>query len=440
MTTTISRLRALPRHERAARLAKLTAAQALALRYGWEAHWARPSQREPMGEWDVWLVMAGRGFGKTRIGAEFIVRRSQRFPLLAVAARTAAEARDVCVEGPAGLLACSPPWFRAKYEPSKRRVLWPNGSITSVFTADEPDRARGPQHYGGWFDEIAAWRYWDAWDMLMLGMRLGPHPQVVATTTPRPLRVIRALMKSDRTHVTSGTTYENLDNLSPMFREQILSRYEGTTLGEQELHARILDEAPGALWRRIPMIDAHRVVGPPALVRIVVAVDPAVSSQEGSNETGIVTVGIDARGHCYVLGDASGILQPHEWARRVCSEYDTHAADMVVAESNQGGDLVASNMRHMRDSLPIRMVRASRGKRARAEPVSALYEQGRVHHVGCYPDLEDQLCNWEPGTDSPDRLDALVWGVTALTERRQADISGGFQAADTSPSSWKFGR
>jgi len=437
--TTIERLRRLDTNERRDALARLTPLQALELRYGWADHWARPSQRVPPGTWSVWLILAGRGWGKSRVGAQFIVDAAQRYPRLAIAARTAGDVRDVCVEGESGVLASSPPWFKPIYEPSKRRLTWPNGAIATTFSADRPDQARGPQYYAGWYDELAAWRYFEAFDMLQLGMRLGRHPQVVVTTTPRPVRAIRDLISSPRTHVTTGSTYENVENLSPAFRDYIVERYEGTTLGQQELHAKILDEAPGALWQRAPMLDAHRVREAPDLVRVVVAIDPAVTAKPGSNETGIVTAGIARTGHCYVLGDASGIQKPASWARRAIAEYDTHGADCVVGESNQGGDLVEQNVRQERAGIPVRLVHASRGKATRAEPVSMLYEQGRVHHVGVFPDLEDQMCAWEPGVsdDSPDRVDALVWAISELTGHRTGDRSVGFEKGHGARSRWR---
>lgn len=439
MATTIQRLRQLPIAEREARLKRLTPHQRIALRYGWAEHWARPEQQIPNGAWDVWLVMAGRGWGKTRVGAEFAIDLARRLPRIAIAARTAADVRDVCIEGESGILACSPPWFRPHYEPSKRRLTWPNGSIATTFSADEPAQARGPQHYGGWYDELAAWKYFEAFDMLQMGMRLGAHPRVCVTTTPRPLRALRELAASKRTHLTHGSTYDNADNLAPAFLGYILDRYEGTTLGEQELYARLLDEAKGALWNRAQMLDAHRVQSAPQLERIVVAIDPAVTSKSGSDETGIVAAGSDRNGHVYVLSDASGILKPEQWARRAVAEFEALQADRIVGEANNGGELVESNLRHTSPDVPVTLVHASRGKRTRAEPVSSLYERGRVHHVGTFPDLEDQLCTWEPGisTDSPDRLDALVWAVTELVERRTGDIAAGFAAGASKGSRWR---
>jgi predicted phage terminase large subunit-like protein len=410
----IERLRALPPEERKRRVMSLSEKERLALRYDWQA-WARPSQRYPRGDWDIWLLMAGRGFGKTRVGAEFCIRMAQQHPRIALAGRTAADVRDVMVKGESGILACSPPWFFPSYQPSNRCLVWPNGSIATTFSADEPDQARGPQHYAGWFDELAAWRYLDAFDQLMLGMRLGKHPRVCITTTPRPLKILHDLVADDHCHVTTGSTYENVDNLAPAFKRRILSKYEGTAIGEQELHAVLLSEARGALWKRA-MFENCRRSEAPSLSRIVVAVDPAVSANDDSDETAIVVAGLGADGHAYVLEDLSGRYSPSEWARRAVGAYHGRKADRIIAESNQGGDLVASNIRTVDDTAAVRLIHASKGKVTRAEPVAALYEQGRVHHVGVHREMEDQCCQYVPGqtTKSPDRMDALAYAITDL--------------------------
>lgn len=331
-------------------------------------------------------------------------------------AETAADARDVMIEGDSGILACSPPWFKPRYEPSRRRLTWPNGARATSYSAEKPDQLRGPQHDLAWADELAKWRYVDAWDQLLFGLRLGMNPQCTITTTPRPTPLVKSLAKDRLSVLTRGSTYENLGNLAPPFLEAILKKYEGTRLGRQELDAEILDDAPGALWKR-DQIEADRVESVPSLVRIVVAVDPSVSSESQTAETGIVVAGKDEHGHGYLLADGS-IEQPtpEQWGRQTVSLYSSHHADRVVGEVNNGGDLVESNVRAFKRGIPFKQVRASRGKHVRAEPIAAFGEKHQIHHVGAFPLLEDQLCQWEPGvsTWSPNRLDAYVWAFTEL--------------------------
>ena len=407
-------LRGRSRAERNEILSSLTDEQAAQLLHDWEGFWARPNQLAPPGDWFVWLVLAGRGFGKTRIGAEWVRAQKDHVGRIALVAPTAADARDVMVEGESGILAISPPWERPIYTPSTRRLTWPNGSIATLYSADEPDRLRGPQHGAAWCDEIAAWKYGqDAFDMLTLGMRLGSRPRITITTTPRPSALIRSLVQAKSTALTRGRTRDNLQNLAPTFADAILSRYEGTSLGRQELDAELLDEMPGAMWTRAN-IDRLRVKTAPTLVRVVVAVDPAVSSHEGSDETGIIVVAKGEDGHGYVLADRSLRGSPDAWARAAVDAYHEFKADRLVAEKNQGGEMVEHTLHTVDKRVPISLVHASRGKQARAEPVAALYEQGRYHHVGGFPLLEDQLVSWVPGESSPDRLDALVWAAAEL--------------------------
>ncbi len=336
------------------------------------------------------------------------------------------------IEGESGLLAVFPPWNRPKYEPSKRRVTFRNGAIATAFTADEPDRLRGPNHDLAWADELAAWRYPDAWDMLLLGLRIGVDPRVVVTTTPRPIESIKALVARPDCHVTRGSTYDNAPNLSGAFLREILELYEGTTIGRQELHAEILDDVEGALWTR-DLLDLHRVTDYPELTRIVVAIDPAASSGARSAETGIVAAGVRNR-DAFVLDDCSMRGSPIDWARAAIALFHRTKADRIVAEANQGGEMITQTLRTVDPSVPVRLVHASRGKQTRAEPVAALYEQGRVHHVGFFPTLEDQLCSWVPGMDSPDRLDALVWALTELVvQNRQAPAVVPFSQEQASP-------
>lgn len=361
--------------------------------------------------------MAGRGFGKTRTGAEWVRWKVEtgQCKRLALIGQTTADVRDVMIEGESGLLAVSPPWFKPVYYPSKRKVIWPNGAYALTFSAEEPDQLRGPQHDGGWADEIAKWRYADdTWSNFMFGLRLGANPQCVATGTPSPTKLIRELIEDPQVVISRGSTYENRANLAPRFLQQVIRKYEGTRLGRQELLAELLLDTPGALWRLAEMIEAHRRRNVPEFRRIVVAVDPAVTSGEDSAETGIVVVALGQDDHGYVLEDRSLRGTPTEWATEVIATYHKWQADRVIAETNNGGDLVETTIRMIDDKVSYRGVRAARGKLPRAEPVSALYEQGRVHHVGAFKELEDQMCTWVPGAKSPDHLDALVWGLTEL--------------------------
>ena len=407
-------------------IATLSDAEAVQLRYTWAA-WARDKQLEELeapGDWVVWLLLAGRGFGKSRVGAEQVNKWAWQdsHARIALVGRTAADVRDVMVEGESGILASSPPWFRPLYQPTRRRLTWPNGAQATTYSADQPDALRGPQHTKAWADEPAAWQYEDTWDQMMFGLRLGDKPQVVATTTPKPTRLIRTLVKARTTHLTVGTTYENRENLAPTFFSQVIAKYEGTTLGRQELLAQLLEDAEGALWNRQTMIEPFRVTRFPDLIRIVVGVDPAVADPthakdvENIAETGIVVAGIDAKGHGYVLDDRSLQASPLAWGKEVVAAYHRLKADRVIGEQNNGGALVEANIRSVDPNVSYEQVWASRGKYIRAEPVASFYEQGRIHHVGTFPYLEDQQCQWEPlsGMKSPDRLDALVWAFTKL--------------------------
>jgi len=321
--------------------------------------------------------------------------------------------RDVMIEGESGILSVCEPWNLPTYEPSKRRLTWPNGAIATAYSAEEPDRLRGPQHTHAWCDEVAAWARPDTWDMAMMGLRLGDHPQVVVTTTPKMVPLMRTIQASPGLIVTRGRTLDNSDNLAPSFLTGLMSRYEGTRLGRQELEGEDLDDNPDALWQR-DAIDATRVREAPELTRVVVAIDPAATSRADSDETGIVVAGLGADGRGYVLADRSGRYKPDAWARKAVEAYHQHKADRIVAEGNQGGEMVGHVLGTVESGLPIRIVHATRGKVTRAEPIAALYEQGRVSHVGSLAALEDQLCTWMPGAGSPDRLDALVWALTEL--------------------------
>lgn len=387
-----------------------------AVRYCWPL-FRRQNQTPPSGDWSTWLLLAGRGFGKTRVLSEYTIDavRAGQATRVAVAGRTSADVRDVLVEGESGILACSPPWFQPHYEPSKRRLTWPNGAVATTFTADKPDQARGPQHDLLICDELASWRRPEAWDMLRMGLRLGNSPRAIVATTPRQTKAMRDLIADVSTVVTRGTTYDNRANLAGSFFRAIIAKYEGTRLGRQELMAELLEDVAGALWTHA-VIEETRVnaVDRESLTRVVVSIDPAVTSHDESDETGIIISARGQHGRGYVLNDMSGRYAPAEWARAAIRAYRANKADVIVAEVNQGGEMVGHTLRMEWPDVPFRALHASRGKLTRAEPISMLYEQGRVSHVGCYPELEDQMCTYVPGEKSPDRMDALVWGLTEL--------------------------
>lgn len=419
MPATSSSLASLALHnpqELARFISRLTPAEADALLVDWRL-WARPDQLPPPGEWSTWLILAGRGWGKTRTGAEWVrhMATTGRAGRIALVARTASDVRDVVVEGESGILRISPASERPEWNSSRRRLTWPNGAIATTYSADEPDQLRGPQHDAAWLDELASWRYPEAFDQLRFGLRLGERPQVVVTTTPRPTPIVTGLIRAPGTVVTRGRTRDNAVNLAAGVVADLERRYAGTRLGRQELDGEILTDAPGALWKWAP-IEAARVESAPALRRVVVAIDPAATSGDESDETGIVVAGLGWDDRVYVLADASGRYAPTEWARRAIAAYRTHEADRIVAEVNNGGEMVTATLRMIEPGAPVRTVHASRGKAVRAEPVAALYEQGRVSHVGPLAMLEDQMTAWDPGTSrkSPDRIDALVWALTDL--------------------------
>lgn len=382
------------------------------LMWSWAA-WARPEQLPPEGDWSIWLIKAGRAFGKTRAGTEWVRSVAQPGARIALIGPTAADVRDVMIEGESGILAVCDPKNRPTYEPSKRRLTWPNGALATAYSAEEPDRLRGPQHTHAYCDEVAAWPHAEAWDMMLMGLRLGIHPQVVATTTPKMVPLMRTIQGSPGVVITRGKTRDNAANLAPSFLSSLMARYEGTRLGRQELDGEELDDNPDALWQR-EAIDGLRVREAPELARVVVAIDPATTATAASDETGIVVAGLGTDGRGYVLADRSGRYKPDEWARRAVEAFHAFKADRIIAEGNQGGDMVTHVLRTAWPEAPVRIVHASRGKVARAEPVAALYEQGRVSHVGSLPQLEDQMCSWTPGQASPDRMDALVWALTEL--------------------------
>lgn len=413
-------LASLPPVERAQVLAGFSDAELDRLRWDWR-FWARPSQIAPDGDWLTWLILAGRGFGKTRTGAEWVREQVDvGYGRIAFVAPTAADARDTMVEGESGILAISPPWNRPIYEPSKRRLTWPNGALATLFSAEEPERLRGPQHDAAWCDELAAWAApQETWDMLQFGLRLGLHPRQVVTTTPKPIPTLKSIMQEPTTAITRGGTRENAGNLAPVFLQKIVGRFQGTRLGRQELDAEILDDVPGALWTR-DMIDATRRPLTSDLVRVVVAVDPSGTrgASDDGDSIGIVVAGRTADGRAHVLADRSCKLSPDGWARRAIAAYYEFGGDRVVAERNFGGAMVEFTVRTVDPNVSYKEVTASRGKAVRAEPVAALYEQGKVTHEPGMLELEDQMCQMTGtgflGEGSPDRVDALVWALTEL--------------------------
>jgi phage terminase large subunit-like protein len=420
---------ALPAEQRGAFLATLPADVLAAAAYEW-SFLARLDQLEPAGPWLTWLMRSGRGAGKTRAGAEWVRAKVENgiYGLLNLVGRTQDDVRGTMVEGPSGLLTISPPGFRPVYRSRLRKLEWPNGAKAFLFSAEEPDRLRGPQCEAAWCDELASWRYAEAYQNLLFGLRLGCDPRCVITSTPRPTKLIREIIAQTTTVQTQSSTYANRYNLAPAFLERIIADYEGTRLGRQEIHGELLADVPGALWGHERLDELRVKKAPDDLEQIVVAVDPAVSSSEEADETGIVVIGRSESEEAYVLADLSGHYAPIAWARIVAAGYRRHEANLVVAETNQGGEMVRDMLRGVDPSLPIKTVHAKRGKYQRAEPAAALYEQGRVHHVGCHALLEDQMCTFTSDIDrrqgSPDRVDALVWGLThLLVKQREVGVA-----------------
>lgn len=417
---------------------------ALVAQYDWETWWARENQLAPQREFMVWLLLAGRGYGKTRSGVEWLNDKAREgIGPLAIVARTAADARDVLIEGPSGILSCSPPWFRPVYEPAKRRVTWPNGVRATVFSADSPDQLRGPQHAAALADELAAWKYaQEAWDNLIMGLRLGDNPQVAALTTPRPLKIIRDLLADPRTAITRGSTFENAANLSPDFIKQMRARYEGTRLGRQELYGELLLDLAGALWT-IELLEACQAepgvaFTPDMFERVAVGVDPSGSSGEDEGDAqGIVVAGklkeaaakaIGAREpgrHFAVVDDRTGRRRPEEWAKETNDAVEFWGADVIAVEKNYGGDMCRAVIQGHNPYAPVKLRSTSRGKHVRAEPVSMLYEQKRVTHARGLHYLEDEMRNFTgegyQGGASPNRADAAIWALD--------ELSGGSHAA-----------
>jgi phage terminase large subunit-like protein len=417
--------------ERARVLGEMSPLECAQIFYDW-TFWARPDQAPPPGDWIVWLILAGRGAGKTRAGAEAVRLWSQSFPSVNLIGPTADDVRDVMVQGDSGILNCCRKDERPRYLASAARLEWPNGAMSFLFSAEEPDRLRGKQHMKLWCDELAAWRRPDAFDQAMFGLRLGDKPQMVVTTTPRPTRIIKQLAADKDTIVTRGSTFENRGHLARAFLERIARRYEGRVIGRQELLAEIVEETPGALWTRA-LIERQRIVSeaaPREFAEVVVAVDPPARTGSRADECGLVVAAKASDGRLYVLADlTSQGDSPAAWAARVGAAYRGFRANRVVAEINNGGDMVAEVLRQAEPHLPVRSVTATRGKFLRAEPVAAAYERGLVFHAGVFPQLEDQLCALTPDFNrragsSPDRADALVWAIADLLAPDRPSYAG----------------
>jgi phage terminase large subunit-like protein len=398
-----------------------------ALKYDWKL-WARPEQYQPGEDWDICLVLAGRGAGKSRMGSEWIRQKAESRPgaRIALVGPTYAAVRDVQVEGDSGLLNVCPPGTISKWNKSLGQLTFTNGSKAFSYSGNDPEKFRGPQHDFAWVDELCAMQYAsETWDMMLMGLRLGAHPQIMITTTPKPIPIIIELVQRSQTdahavRIVRGSTFDNAANLPASTLAALRARYEGTHLGRQELYADLILDAPGALWQR-SLFDAYRIDPHgdkplPDMVKIVVAVDPGLSTTtERMTETGIVVAGLGSDRRGYILADLSEERpSPDTWAKIVVNAYKTFRADRIVAEVNNGGDLVEHTIRTVDPKVPYKKVYASRGKQTRAEPISALYEQGRVSHVGTFHALEDQMCAWVPGDPSPDRMDAVVWALTEI--------------------------
>jgi len=405
----------LPKEDQDAFFNSLTAEQTELLLYDW-SFWARPKQRIPEGAWYLWFIMSGRGFGKTRTGAETIIEWQRRgYGIFALIGQTTADVRDVMLHGESGLITVAPPYNRPRYIASKRQIEWPNGAKGFIYSGDEPDQLRGPQHHKGWVDEPGKFKYLeDCIDMFELGLRIGDNPQYIATGTPKPRPTIKKMVEDPSTYLTLGSSFENLSNLSSRFIERVIKKYDGTRIGEQELYGKLFSDVAGALWNH-EVIQKHKVNARPTdFIRIVVAIDPSVTDNERSDEAGIITAGLTAEGHAYVFADDSRKCHPSIWSGLAVKRYKKEQADLVVAETNNGGDLVEMVLQTTGSKVNFKKVHAARGKRLRAEPISTLYDKGVVHHVGDFPELESEMCEWVPGEDSPNRLDALVWCLTEL--------------------------
>jgi len=435
------RLANLPKSEREEAISQLSDAEAEALLFDWRGFLARSDQVAPEGDWDIWLALAGRGWGKTETGAQWVKElQAQGVMNFALVAETQKDLDEVMV---ARLLAIYPDAERphVKYKPT--RVIWPNGATALGYNGTQPNQLRGPEFEAAWVDELAKYKYArETWDMLQFCMRRGTHPRQLITTTPRPIELVKAIVAGEegKVHITRGSTMDNVANLASRFLKRVQDRYAGTRLGRQELNAEILGDLPGALWRQ-SIIDTYRLRDAPKMKRTLVSVDPAVTAGEEADEHGIIVAGMCEEKHGHVLHDGSLRGSPTEWAQEAIALAKRHDAEGVVVEVNQGGDMVAHVLRTIAPNLNVIEVRASKGKHVRAEPIASLYEQGRVHHIGNYPELEGQMTQMTTegfqGGGSPDRLDALVWAMSELfpdmiepirqnTVRRPPRVAGGW--------------
>lgn len=400
--------------------------------YDWENLWARDKQQIPNVDFGTWLIMSGRGFGKTRTGVETCRIWKDNYPIINIVGRTASDVRDIIIEGEGGVLRTAPPWDKPIYQPAKKRVTWPNGAQYRLFSAEEPDSLRGPQCYKAYCDEFAAWKYpRDAWENLQYGLRLGDNPQTIITTTPRPIKILKEIIKEVDTFLTTGSSYENKGNVSDKWFDRVIGKYEGTSRGRQEIYAELLDEVEGALFARA-MIE--HVKSPPVITKTVLSIDPAVSSKKSAkgaepDETALCVTGLGSDGRAHVLHSESGIWTPKDWADRAFALFQSYDVDYIVAEVNNGGDLVEANLRNQKPQevgyFRYKGIHAYKGKVLRADPVIGLYEKGRVAHVGAHAKLEDEMTTWDPNVDtySPNNLDAMVYGVTELLVKPQAEFS-----------------
>jgi phage terminase large subunit-like protein len=413
----------LPFDERLEIVDSMSDEQFTTLNFDW-GFWARSEQLEPEelghdGKF-IWCMRSGRGSGKTRSFAEWVQDKVENggYRYISLVGSAADEVRNVMIEGESGLLSVAPPWFRPVYEPSKKRLTWPNGAIANIFYGSEPDKSRGAQSDLVWMDEIAKWQYQeDTFDNVLLGTRLGENPLVGVSSTPRPTKFMKELLRRDDAVVTTGNTYDNIANLAQPFINTIIKKYEGTRLGRQEIWAALLDDNPNALFKR-EWLDGARVTTFPHCYKIVVGVDPQSTEDAEGAETGIVVAGvsrISGEDHYFVFDDLSLNGSPTAWGKQVVSGYKKYDSDKIVPERNNGGDMVKSTIKNIDRKAKVFPVWASRGKYTRAEPISTLSEQGLIHHVGTFPNLEDELCEWVPGDPSPNRLDAYVWALSYLS-------------------------
>ncbi|MEP6356549.1 MAG: terminase family protein [Hyphomicrobiales bacterium] len=414
-------------------LESFSSADLAALLFDWPI-WAREDQLPPLGDRLVWLIMGGRGAGKTRAGAEWVRGMALGKPpfcgrsvgRIALIGETLGDVRDVMIEGESGILRIHPKSERPEWKKTKGQLEWKNGAIAQIFSAEDPDSLRGPQFDVAWSDELCKWRHAEAtWDMLQFGLRLGERPRQIVTTTPRPIPLLKRLLADERTRLSKATTMANATNLAPDFIDTVRARYGGTRLGRQELDGELIEDREDALWQR-DQIEKLKIAIAPPLARVVVAIDPPATSHAKSDACGLIVAGVDEQGIGYVLADGSKrSVTPTEWASRAVELYHRYQADLVLAEVNQGGEMVNTILAQVDKTVPVKAVRASRGKYSRAEPVSYLYERGLVRHMGSLSKREDEMCDFGleglSSGRSPDRLDALVWALHELMLKPEAD-------------------